>query len=127
MELWHSSDSTLGRNDIEIGMHVGTLAQATMRRPGGILHRIVVGQPCRTVNMRDSGSWHRARLVRAARKAHLARYLNRYEGISIDDLEAAIANADESDAIFARNVPSCGHSWIILRPDIVTSIEPRTR
>lgn len=123
MELWHSSEGLLTKDDIFCGLHVGTRDQATIRRPEGMLHRIVIASPFRTTTMRDRGSWSKDRMTRAARRADVARYLNRYEGVVIDDLEMAARYADAPDRTFTQFVPSSDYSWIILRPDIVLSIE----
>jgi len=88
-----------------------------------MLHRIVIASPFRTTTMRDRGSWSKDRMTRAARRADVARYLNRYEGVVIDDLEMAARYADAPDRTFTQFVPSSDYSWIILRPDIVLSIE----
>lgn len=63
----------------------------------------------------------------AARRADVALYLNRFEGVHADDLDAAILNADASDSDFRRLVPSASYSWIILRPDAIVSIEQQER
>ena len=126
MELWHSSEGPLTRSDIYPGMHAGTREQAAMRRPGGMLHRIVIASPFRSTTMRDRGSWPKDRMGRASWRADMARYLNRYEGVALEDLEMATKHAEAPDRTFSRFVPSSDYSWIILRPEIVLSIEAVT-
>ena len=72
--------------------------------------------------MKDVGHWSIDRLKRASRKYPLIRYLNRFEGVAIEDLVNATLYADESDKIFKRNIRSADYSWIILDPSIISSI-----
>ena len=124
MELWHSSATELGLEDIRIGFHLGTREQAIMRRHDGILHLITIDDRCLVTRMKDRGDWARRRLTDAARRADVARYLNRFEGVAIEHLDAAARHADASDAAFLKAVPSATCSWMVLRPEIVTSITP---
>jgi len=121
--LWHSSDAPLTRENVAPGLHAGSREQAVMRRPKGILHRIVLDRKSTVTRMRDRGHWETRRMAGAARRADVALYLNRFEGVHADDLDAAILNADASDAEFRRLVPSASYSWIILRPQAIVSIE----
>lgn len=124
MELWHSSATELDLADIRMGFHLGTKEQAIMRRPGGVLHRVRVADRCLVTKMKDRGDWTRRRLTAAARRADIARYLNRFEGVAVEHLDAAARHADASDADFLKAVPSASCSWMVLRPEIVTSIMP---
>lgn len=124
MQLWHSSATELVLADIKIGFHLGTQEQAIMRRPGGILHLVKIEDRCLVTKMRDRGHWTQRRLAAAARRADIARYLNRYEGVAVEHLDAAARHDDASDTDFLKAVPSCCFSWIVLRPAIVTSITP---
>lgn len=123
MEFWHSSERRLSLMDITIGLHVGSFAQAKMRRPNGIMHKIKVKPSTSMTTMKDHGSWSPSRLRQALRRAPLARYLNRFEGIKVEDLSEAALCADKSDRIFAKRVPSASESWIILDPTIISAIE----
>lgn len=120
---WHSCDRRLTRADVEVGLHAGSREQAVMRRPHGILHRITLKPSARVTRMRDEGSWNRSRILAAARRAHVAIYLNRYEGIAIEHLETAAMHDASPDDRFRRHVPSARESIIILDPDAIDSIE----
>ena len=124
MQLWHNSATELVLADIKMGFHLGTQEQAIMRRPGGILHLVKIEDRYLVTKMRDRGHWTQRRLTAAARRADIARYLNRYEGVAVEHLDAAARHADASDTDFLKAVPSSCFSWIVLRPAIVTSITP---
>lgn len=120
--FYHASEGPLDHESLKPFLHVGTLEQAKMRRHKGIIHRIEIKQSQRITTMKDMGIWTDSRLKQATRRAPLARYLNRFEGISVDDLVEAALYADVSDNIFKKKVPSAHVSWIILDPSIITSI-----
>lgn len=120
--FYHASEGPLDRNCLKPFLHVGTLEQAKMRRHKGVIHRLELKQSQRITAMKDTGIWSSARLKQAARRAPLARYLNRFEGISVEDLVEAALYADASDSTFKKKVPSAQFSWIILDPSIVRSI-----
>tara|TARA_B100000929_G_scaffold119651_1_gene94867 strand:+ start:1636 stop:2031 length:396 start_codon:yes stop_codon:yes gene_type:complete len=120
--FYHASEGPLDRENLKPFLHVGTLEQAKMRRHKGIIHRIEIKQSQRITTMKDTGAWTVSRLKKAARRAPLARYLNRFEGIEVDDLVEAALYADVSDSLFQKKVPSAQASWIILDPSIIRSI-----
>lgn len=107
-------------------LHVGTKEQAIMRG-GKYLYRISFKDDRKMPRLKDTGAWQSKMLQRHARKAGLIVYLNRHEGIPIEEFTKATAikkNIDEmTDAQFAKNIPSARDSWIILDPDCVTRVE----
>lgn len=106
-------------------LHVGTIAQAAMRG-GKHLHRVEFALDGRMPRMRDQGDWSRRSVTRHTRAGGAVVYLNRHEGIPLEEFEAARAITDIdaiSDAMFKRLIPSAEDSWIILNPDIIQSIE----
>lgn len=105
-------------------LHVGTRPQAEMRG-GKILHRVTFATPIRMPRLKDIGSWKRDKLVRHARSAAAIVYLNRFEGIPLEEFEAARAKADIDDlpdARFRKLLPSAHDSWIILESSIIREI-----
>ena len=120
--FYHSAERALTLQTLTPYLHVGSPEQATMRRHNGILHRIDLKPVMRIGTLKDTGHWSIDRLKRASRKYPLIRYLNRFEGVAIEDLVNATLYADESDKIFKRNIPSANYSWIILDPSIISTI-----
>jgi len=94
-----------------------------MRRPSGILMRISIQAGATTTTMRDEGYWSVRRLQAAARRAGVAIYLNRFEGIAVRDLVEAQIYASEKDSIFSKKIPSSSYSWIILDQSLIRKIE----
>ena len=94
-----------------------------MRRPFGYLYKLTLIPGARTTRMVDHGSWAKNRLQAAMRRADLAVTLNRFEGVSVDDLDAAIRHSSAPDAIFRKNVPSASDSWIIFNADLIENID----
>lgn len=107
-------------------LHVGTQAQASMRG-GKYLYRIEFADDRKIPRLRDNGSWHSKDLKRHARKAGLIVYLNRHEGIPIEEFNQAQVDKQKidemTDARFVKVIPSAQDSWIILDPDCVKKIK----
>jgi hypothetical protein len=126
---YHSSgEPTLAPRPL---LHVGTVEQARMRG-GRHLHRLSLIAPPRMPRLRDRGDWSPRTLARHARRSAMAVYLNRHEGIGLEEFEAARAMADIDampDHAFRRLLPSAADSWIVFDPDVVASVErvPQTR
>ncbi|WP_213177446.1 hypothetical protein [Croceicoccus gelatinilyticus] len=93
-----------------------------MRRPGGHLYLVKLKSGVRPKRMKDKPDWDRRTISRWSRRAKLVVYLNRYEGIPVESLPAAIKHDGASDAIFARHVAGSEDSYIVLDPDIIESI-----
>lgn len=118
MLLFHGSMTPISK--IEPGIHLGTFDQARMR--GSHIYRFAVGT-CRFKRLVDRGR-HRWDW-RALRRAELQGYdgivyLNRFEGIPLDEFRQAQARVRDIDALsdsrFMRLLPSACDSWIILDP-----------
>jgi len=120
-EWWHGSREPL--LEIRPFLHLGSLAQAQMR--GGrecVLTRVQI-LPGRTLRRRDAGSWKEKDLrAMASRGIALVRYLNRFEGIPIEEFDEARARCRDidalSDAKFHRLLPSSVESVIVLDPEL---------
>lgn len=106
-------------------LHVGTLEQALMRG-GRHLHRVILHPGGRMPRLRDHGHWNARTLLRHASRARIAVYLNRTEGIPLEEFEAARARFDIdriTDGQFRRELPSARDSWIVLDPRAIASVE----
>jgi len=106
-------------------LHVGSLAQARMRG-GRHLHRVTLQPGIRMPRLRDHGSWNARTLMRHVPRARVAVYLNRHEGIPLEEFDAARARCDIdrlADDRFRRALPSSSDSWIVLDQDAIVSIE----
>lgn len=122
--LWHGSDQDdLTLDKIKPYLHAGTRVQAEMRWPGKHLYRIDIARGCRTTRLRDTGGWPVGRLKAAARRAPVAVYLNRYEGLPIKALAAAAENDNAPDYQFRKKVTGAEDSVIILDTDVIRCIE----
>lgn len=121
--LWHGTSTNF--QDIDParisreGIHVGTREQAEMRARGVLLEvKVDLG---RSKRCRDAGGGWKRR-ISAARSAGYdsIRYLNRWEGIPGERIEALVASGDLSrldslsDAAFQKLVPEAQESFIIL-------------
>ena len=128
----HSSGDE--RLEIRPMLHVGSLAQARMRG-GRHIHRMTITPGTRMPRLRDTGDWGERRILRHAPRAPVLVYLNRYEGVPLEEFEAARVRAaamsltleDLSDAAFRRLVPSAQDSWIVLDPTCVRDVETIAR
>lgn len=125
LPLWHGSSSRIERfeGDALTGtIHLGTLAQAAMRSGGKHLHLVEISMP-RLKRVQDHGH-DRADQIRKARAAGYDGlvYLNRYEGIEVSSIEAALAknpgiNLDRiSDAAFRKLFPEASDSYLSFDP-----------
>lgn len=123
IEAYHSSaDEVLIPHRM---LHVGTMAQATMRG-GRHMHRLTIRVQTRMPRLRDHGSWNVRTLMRHARRSGLVVYLNRTEGIPLEEFERARVKVDIDrvpDSTFRRLMPSAADSWIVLNPEAVVSVE----
>ena len=112
--FWHGSD--LPREKLlfgkDGGIHLGSRAQAEMRNPA-FIHEVKLDTG-RVRRSKDHGEW--ASRIKAARSAKFTTisYLNRFEGISRGDLEAAIAFSEKPESAFRKAVPSASDSVIAL-------------
>jgi len=118
-EWWHGSREPL--LEVRPFLHVGSLAQAQMRGGRGCMLTRVEILPGRTLRRRDVGSWREKDLrAIASRGAGLVSYLNRFEGIPIEEFDEARAACRDidglSDARFRRLLPSAAESMIVLDP-----------
>ncbi len=126
-EFWHGSNcADLKISAILPGLHAGSRKQAVMRWPGKYLYRIRLRQGCKTIRLKDTGSWSPHRIRSAARRAPIAVYLNRYEGLPVEAIMAAAQNDNAPDHLFRKRVPGCEDSIIILDPDAIADIEKVT-
>ena len=122
--VWHgSTNPDLRRPIVQPGLHVGTREQAEARWPGKRLYQISLGPVLRVIRLQDRGSWTRQAIQTAARRAPMAVYLNRYEGLPITSLDAASRHDNDNDRVFRKNVEGASDSWIILNPDIIEAIQ----
>lgn len=108
------------------GLHLGTLAQATMRACGGAVAEISLRLPARVPRVRDRDGGWAATLRRHARAGRgVLVYLNRHEGLDDTDL-ARLADmptdrvAALPDSAFRRLAPSAADSFVVLDPDLCT-------
>lgn len=123
IEAYHSSDDpTLEPRRF---LHIGTLEQARMRG-GRHIHRLTIRSGGRMPRLRDHGSWSVRTLMRHARRNRIAVYLNRHEGIPIEEFDEArrVGDIDRmADREFRRLMPSARDSWILLDVTAVVSVE----
>lgn len=84
------------------------------------LTRVDVARGVRTVRRRDTGSWRDVDLQRT--HAGLVVYLNRFEGIPLEEFEAARLEHPNfdllPDAKFRRLIPSARDSMIVIDPGL---------
>jgi len=120
-DWWHGSTRPL--TEIRPFLHLGTIEQARMRGGRGCHLTKVAIESCRKTRKRDKGHWTPAELKRLLmQKTEIIVYLNRYEGIPLEEFDAArlkcAAFDDLPDAGFARLVPSAADSIIIVDPGV---------
>ncbi|MFZ3481660.1 hypothetical protein [Sphingomonas sp. 3-13AW] len=122
-EWWHGSTEPL--TEVKPFLHVGTIEQASMRGGRGC-HLVRVGVAAgKVARRRDTGSWRLQDLQHLrSRGTGIIVYLNRYEGIPIEEFEAARAACRDidalSDARFRKLLPSARDSLIILDEALAT-------
>ena len=119
MTLYHGTDKVFDR--FAPYSHFGTEAQARMRHPKRILTVTVKARKLK--RLRDTGDWTVAELRRYERQGFDGVvYLNRYEGIPLEQLETAYVKvpADKlnqlSDTQFKKLIPAAEDSYIIFDP-----------
>jgi len=120
---WHGSKDpilTYDAPDKPDVLHLGSIEQAAMRCGHGYFHLMEV-QPDKMRRIKDKGSDKRATITRARRSGMDALvYLNRYEGITTESLEAALERYTNdqidsfTDAKFRRVFPEARDSYILL-------------
>ena len=137
MELWHGSTTRFDAFDatpakqggrVVAGLHFGSEAQARMRN-ARVLYRVEVDvqNPRRS---RDEGGQWASKIASAKTAGHDAIvYLNRYEGIPVERIEALAAAGllDKLDRMddraFRRAVPEAEDSVIVLDPSRIRILE----
>ena len=139
--LWyHSGKEHLERRNLLPGLHVGTYEQALMRG-GRAITAIELDREIFARVKDDVTSPHVKRLLMAAHSQGVVamRYLNRVEGISLEEFDKACKQLkqrskshrcpldDISDSQFRRLVPSARDSLVILNPAIIVSLRPVER
>lgn len=122
--FWHGSD--LPREKLipgkDGGIHLGSRGQAEARNLSAFLHEVRF-DPGRVRRAKDAGgAW--AGKIASARSARMTSivYLNRYEGVPNEYLEASIDHAEASDSVFRKHVPSAENSVIALYAEDVRAI-----
>lgn len=109
------------------GIHLGTLAQARMRagKRDVLEVRLRLDRVSRIPRVRDQEYTWASLLKRRSRKGdRVLVYLNRYEGLSIDSVEA-LAKQDTAklermpDKAFSRLAHDATDSYVVLDPDLV--------
>lgn len=134
MVAWHSGSSPLVQSSIRPHLHLGTLRQA-QSRGGRVLCRVVL-RPGTAKRLRDKAEqeWCPKRLRPLERSGiDYAVYLNRHEGVDLDEVAAARVDARVRrskgsidgipDMLFRTLIPSAQDSLIIIDPNRVVSIE----
>lgn len=131
LRLWHGSKGEVERFDPSAtrdrGCHFGTREQAEMRN-AAVLHLVEI-EVTRVRRCRDRGDF--AAAIRSARAAGFDAivYLNRYEAMTTERIEALQAAGklhgldDVSDAAFRRLVPEARDSLIALAADRIRILE----
>jgi len=125
-EWWHGSREPL--LEIRPFLHLGSLAQAQMRGGRGCVLTRVEILPGRTLRRRDTGSWKEKDLQAiASRGAGLVRYLNRFEGIPLEEFDEARARCSDIDSLsdgrFRKLVPSSQDSYLVLDPALARIVD----
>lgn len=115
---------------VDGGLHFGTQEQARMRcgKSGRIIQAHL--EVSRARRSRDLGGNWKAKIRQAKSAGHDAIvYLNRYEGIPLERVEAAINEGVDldklTDAQFRKRIPEARDSWIVFSRDQVRVIEPQ--
>lgn len=111
----------------DAGFHFGTFEQAKMRGgPNATILEVKIDFR-KAKRLKDNGSWTRDQINRARQGGYDAIvYLNRYEGISTEVVEALsqqgkLSKLDNaSDAVFRKLVPQAEDSYIVFSPEQIT-------
>lgn len=135
---WHSGNEPLDPSALRPFLHVGTQGQA-ISRAGRILTRLIL-RPAGVRRLKDMAEqdWSASRLRRLKSSGDgYGIYLNRHEGVDIDEVEAARADPrvhrsrgsvdSIPDALFRRLVPSAHDSLIVVDPSLVLRAETMTK
>ncbi|MEP3665815.1 MAG: hypothetical protein ABJN42_03665 [Roseibium sp.] len=124
--FWHGSKTVIedfSEAAATKGVHFGTKDQASMRN-AAFLHEVEVDLD-KTSRSRDRQSW--SDVASRARRAgcDAVRYLNRYEGMPIDRLNALLSagHGDSLDTIsdraFRKLVPESEDSILVVNPSAI--------
>lgn len=106
--------------------HFGTAPQAEMRGVAGPANtRRVTVSGRKWKRMKDTGSWDERVFRRLERQEYDGVvYLNRYEGIPMEEFDAAVAKYGDidrlSDAQFKKACPSAADSYVVFDPYRIT-------
>jgi hypothetical protein len=131
---WHSGDGPVDGTSIRPFLHIGTERQARSRA-GRVLTRMVLrSDATRRLRDRAEQDWCTRRLRRlAATGAGYGVYLNRHEGVDIEEISAARTDRRVErrcgsidgvpDRLFRLLVPSAHDSLILVKPELVVSTE----
>lgn len=135
IEAWHAGDVHLEKGRIRPFLHAGTFEQASMRSKPAMTRLEIRPRRVRRLIDRGEDTWSHRKLSDASTRGFdMIVYLNRFEGIPLEDFEEAmrILKAKKStksleeitDSDFRRLVPSARDSFIVLDPFIVRGCEP---
>lgn len=120
---FHATSADFQTFDPAIGgaqFHVGTASQATMRAAGTAHPTLLMVSVYAThlIRKKDSGGNWKRPSAREADAADGVVYLNRYEGVPINRLDALSGESVQtmSDAEFLRRVPEARDSYGIFQP-----------
>lgn len=127
---WHSGNRPIDPSTMRPFLHVGTERQAHSRA-GRILTRLVL-RPAGARRLKDMAEqdWSPARLRRLAASGDgYGVYLNRHEGVDLDEVESARTDPrvrrsrgsvdSIPDILFRKLVPSAHDSLIVVDPALV--------
>lgn len=129
---YHSGEQPLCADRIRPNLHLGSYAQAQMR--GGKIITRVRSRPAPATRLRDRGEdrWCPRRLRSHVRKGRgYLVYLNRHEGIDLEEFRAAVEVLPSLDRLpdnrFRKHVPSAHDSLILLDPSLVVDVQVLTQ
>jgi len=134
LTAWHSGDEPLAPGLLRPFLHVGSERQARSRA-GRVLTRLTIAvADARRLLDKAEQDWNPRRLRRlAASGIGYGVYLNRHEGVDLDEVERArrdprTRRAGRSidgvpDRLFRSLVPSAGDSLIVVDPKLVLACE----
>ncbi|MCP5230922.1 MAG: hypothetical protein H6948_02310 [Zoogloeaceae bacterium] len=127
--VYHASGVDFDAFDTEKGAHFGSAPQANMRGVSGkkrlIPAYLAIKNPRRVT---DRTGWSQAIKTAKSREHDGIVYLNRVEGISLDEFESARAKLRGGETLdnipdtkFRRLIPSAQDSYIAFRPEQIKS------
>ena len=119
MILYHARPLKSGKPTNEPGLHLGTIEQARMREPSGVIMKVELPDNFAARRMVDKGGWHQLK-----RPDVSIVYLNRYEGLDVSSIEKlGKRNVNAlSDAQFCKIAPEAADSYIIFDPRLILSM-----